>query len=169
MAGYYSLGIGNGGKAGAPNLTLEIGSNNIKIRGKPYLAGIDIAVINHGDDKIPSKIIDAPCPHTDYTSLGRKPEGFEAGLLGKFGKGLFNSDVYISLLGGITRVHEIHVTQSNINPNKYYEQSSESKIEGVFGLGIGYFPELFDWKAKLNIQIDYDNRRGMTGYLGWGW
>ena len=76
------------------------------------LVGIGLPFIDHGDDKIPSETIDSSCPHNDYKSRGKKPEGLEVGLLGKMGMELFSTNVYMSIIGGMTRVHEIHLTQS---------------------------------------------------------
>ena len=169
LAGYYSIGVGNGGDAEAKNLSLEVGSKNLKIREKPFLAALGITVIDHGDKDIPPETKNEPCLYDDYTSLGQKPDGVETGLLGKLGLKNFHPDLYFSVLGGITQVNEIHLTQSNKNPEVYYVQSSGKEYYGVYGISIGYFPELFAWKLKLNMQIDYDNRRGVTGYLGWCW
>ena len=169
LAGYYSIGVGNGGDAEAKNLSLEVGSKNLKIRGKPVLAALGITVIDHGDKDIPANTTNKPCEYDNYTSLGQKPDGVETGLLGKLGLKSSFPKIYFSVLGGITQVNEIHLAQSNENPQTYYEQSSDKKYHGVYGISIGYFPEIFTWKLKLNMQIDYDNRRGVTGYLGWCW
>jgi hypothetical protein len=81
---------------------------------------------------------------------------------------LFHSDSYLSLLTGITRAEEAYIVQSNPT-GAYYKQSSESKAHGFFGISVGYFPQLFDWKVNLSLQVDYDNRRGVTGSVGWRW
>ena len=168
-AGYYSIGVGNGGDAEAKNLSLEVGSRNLKIAEKAFLAALGITVIDHGDKNIPADTKNYPCAYDNYTSLGRKPDGVESGLLGKLGLKSFHQNLYFSVLGGITQVNEIHITRSNENPQVYYEQSSDKEYYGVYGISIGYFPEIFAWKLKLNMHIDYDNRRGVTGYLGWCW
>jgi hypothetical protein len=168
LAYYYSLGIGSGGKAEDKSLTLEIGKREVKIGQRLFLVGIGIPFINHADNHIPSETIGSPCPHSDYRNLGRKPEGIETGLVGKLGLNRFHPDLYLSVLGGMTRVHEIHLVQSP-HTKYYYEQSSDNKLYGIFGLSVGYFPVLFDWNMKLNLQLDLDNRRGITGHLGWSW
>ena len=168
LAYYYSLGIGSGGKAEEKSLTLEIGKREVKIGQRRFLVGMGIPFINHSDKHIPSDTIGSPYENSDYLSLGRKPEGIETGLVGKLGFNRFHPDVYLSVLGGMTRVHEIHLVQSP-HTKYYYEQSSDNKLYGIFGLSVGYFPVLFDWNMKLNLQLDLDNRRGVTGHLGWSW
>lgn len=168
FAAYYSIGIGNGGEAHEENISLEMGKKNITIGDISYLIGIALPFIDHGNDNIPDDTFGFPCPHDDYTSIGRKAEGMETGVVGKFGMQLFYPSMYISVLGGITRVHTIHITQSNPT-QQYYEQSSKMALKGVGGISIGFFPELFEWRLKLTMQMDYDNRRGITGYVGWCW
>lgn len=167
-AAYYSVGLGGGGSADEQNLTLEIGHRDVKIGPAHFLLGLALPFIDHGDDNVPEGTIDSPCPHSDYRSLGEKTEGMEAGLLGKIGINRLHPDFYVSLLGGITRVHEVHLAQST-RSDQYYEQSSKKRWNGVYGISFGYFPEVFSWKTKLNVQIDIDNRRGVTGSIGWGW
>ena len=168
-AGYYSIGMGKGGDAEEKNLSLEVGSKSLKIGEKSILAALGITAIDHGDKDIPPDTRNYPCAYDNYTSLGQKPDGIETGLLVKLGIKSSIPKFYFSMLGGITQVNEIHLTQSNENPQIYYVQSSDKEYYGVYGISIGYFPELFDWKLKLNMHIDYDNRRGVTGYLGWCW
>ena len=169
LAGYYSFGVGNGGKAEKKSLSLEVGSRNFKMKNEPFLVAVCMPLIDHGDDNIPLETNPDACPNDDYTSLGKIPEGIETGLLFKMGKRWNHSNTYFSLLGGVTQVNEIRLTQSNTNPDLYYTQSSEKKLKGVGGISVGYFPEILDWKLKLTIQIDYDNRRGVTGSIGWCW
>jgi len=167
LGGYYSIGAGNGGQAEKNSLSLEVGSRNFK--NKSLLMAASMTLIDHGDDNIPPKTRDYPCKNeNEYTRLGRIPEGIETGLMVKMGKRWRRSNTYFSLLGGATQVNEIDLTQSNTT-GIYYTQSSEKKIKGVYGIGVGYFPEIFDWKLKLTLQVDYDNRRGITGYIGWCW
>jgi len=165
---YYSTGIGSGKGADGQNLTIEIGNRRVMVGKRHFLVGVDLPFIDYGSGDIPPETINSPCPHSNYTSLGKKSEGIETGLLGKFGLEQFRPNFYTSVIGGISHVHEVHLSQSN-STRQYYEQSSESKFFGVLGISIGYFPELFAWKAKLNFQVDYDNRRGITCYIGWGW
>ena len=177
FAGYYSIGLSNGGEDNGRGLSLEAGSRDIyfkdsgllgRFKENRFLAAVVLMALDHEDGDIPPDTLAYPCPHSDYTSLGEIPEGIESGLLGKFGIELFGSNVYTSILQGITHGHEVHLTQSN--PTKdYHEQSSDTKLYYLYGISLGYFTELFDWKLKLNIQIDYDNRRGVTGLIGWGW
>lgn len=177
FAGYYSIGLSNGGEDNGRGLSLEAGSRDIyfgdtgffgRFKENRFLAAVILTALDHEEGDIPSDTIVDPYPPGDCTNLGNKPEGIESGILGKFGIELFGSNVYTSILQGITHGHEVHLMQSNITGD-YYEQSSDTKLYYLYGISLGYFTELFDWKLKLNIQIDYDNRRGVTGLIGWGW
>ena len=177
FAGYYSIGLSNGGEDGGRGLSLEAGSRDIyfknagflgRFQENRFLAAVALMALDHEKGDIPPGTLAYPCPHSDCTSLGEIPEGIESGLLGKFGIELFGSNVYTSILQGITHGHEVHLTRSNPTGD-YHEQSSDTRLYYLYGISLGYFTELFDWNLKLNIQIDYDNRRGMTGLIGWGW
>jgi len=166
LGGYYSIGVGNGGTAKKKNFSLEAGSSSFK--NKSLLIAVALTIIDHGDDNIPPETFPNACPNDDHTYVGKIWEGIEGGFVLKAGKRWNGSNTYFSLLGGVTQVNEIRLTQSNTT-EKYYTQSSEKKLKGLGGISVGYFPEILDWKLKLTIQIDYDNRRGITGAIGWCW
>ncbi len=74
----------------------------------------------------------------------------------------------MSLLGGFTRANRVEIAKSNVG-DYYYEQSEDNKLYGVYGAGFGSFHEFYDYGVILNFQVDYDNRRGVTGSVGWSW
>lgn len=44
----------------------------------------------------------------------------------------------------------------------YYENSSDTKFNGLYGGGLGYFPADKTW----SLSAEYDSRRGITGSIG---
>lgn len=81
--GYFSVGGGAGGKADAPNLTLEGGSVSSD-REHNRLIAIGLGVIFNADD-VPSDTLEYPVPHSDYTNLGTRQRSDEYALFGKYG------------------------------------------------------------------------------------
>lgn len=169
FAGYYALGAGPSGKDGGRSVTIEIGSEDFRFPFAPYrfLGAVGLFGMDHSGN-IPAGTIGSPCPHTDFTSAGKEPDGTESGIVARIGMEIRESRVFVSLIEGVSWVNEISIVRSNPTGD-YYEQSEERNLHGVTGIGIGYFPEIFAWKMKLAIQVDYDTRRGITGSLGWGW
>ena len=112
------------------------------------------------DDDIPSDTLDYPVPHSDYTKLGTKQDG-EWGLYGMLGIDIFKG-FYLFGLGGVTFQKEIELAQSNVTG--YYTQSDEYQTHGMYGggirLGLG---------ETLCLQVELDNRRGVTGMIGFVW
>jgi hypothetical protein len=156
--GYISLGGGAGGEAGALNLTFEFGG----ISTYNSLIGVGFTSIFNAD-KIPSGTLGYPCPHNDYTDLGTKQKGPEYGLFVKYGlKIIENPEVFIFVLGGVSLSEKIQLVRSNAT-GWYYEQSSKTKTNGIFGGGLS-----FPIKNSF-FSIEYDNRRGITGSLGFRW
>ena len=158
--GYFSVGGGAGGKTDAPNLTLELGgvSTNRELN---RLIAIGLGFIFNADD-VPSGTLEYPVPHTSYTNLGKKQKGNEYAVFGKYGLEVVkNKGVFIFALGGLSVSEEIELTRSNAT-GWYYEQSSSSKANGMFGGGLSYFPI----NSKMSLSVEYDNRRGITGGIG---
>ena len=120
----------------------------------------------HGYDHTPDNTRDYPCPHDQFTHADKIIEGVESGLYGKGGVSFFDTDVYVSLLAGVSMVTQVQIVQSDLT-KLYYEQTSEQKFYGIYGAGIGYFPDRFRWDFAL--QLDYDNRRGVVGSIGFHW
>lgn len=166
QAGYFSIGNGGGGEADAYNLTIETGAVRLGGGNPVYLLGGGVFGMFHGYDDYPANTRDYACPHGEFTRVDKIIEGVESGLYGKTGVNLFDTDLYLSVLAGLSMVTEVQLVQSNLT-QLYYEQTSEQKFYGIYGGGIGYFPDRFRW--EFAIQIDYDNRRGVVGSVGFHW
>lgn len=152
--GYLSFGGGGGGKAEAGNFSFDLGGFPAN-----YLFGIGFTYIFSGD--VPSDILEYPVPHSDYTSLGKR-QNDEYGFFMKGGLEVIkNRQIFLFGLAGLTFVEEIELAQSNVT-GWYYEQSSSTKSNGIAGGGIGYFPK----DKWFCLQLEYDNRRGLTGSTG---
>ncbi|OQY58715.1 MAG: hypothetical protein B6245_10460 [Desulfobacteraceae bacterium 4572_88] len=165
---YFTTGIGAGGGAGTYNLSLQSGVMGIEIGEKKYLIGAGIPIIPHGYDNIPKDTFDYPCPHDEYSIMGEENDGTELGLFGRMGVEMFHPDMYVSMLLGFTRGTEIQVSESDAS-GKHYEQASEKKVYWLYGLGLGYFTEVFDDEWHLAFLLDLDNRRGISGSVGFHW
>jgi hypothetical protein len=166
-AWYYAIGGGGGGDADTENLSLELGSENISLGKRRFLAAVSVPLIFNRDDNIPSGTKSSSAPNTNYTVYDTVDEGTEVGVLAKIGMEAL-SGFYVNVIGGATRCNRITIVTSNTTSIQY-EQSSEKEIYGVYGAGISYFPVMFDWELKMNFSLDIDNRRGITGYVGWCW
>lgn len=158
--GYFSVGGGAGGEADAPNLTLELGGVSTG-SGLNQLFAIGLGFIFNADD-VPDGTLEYPVPHSDYTNLGDRQKGNEYALYGKYGlEPVKNSGVFIFGLGGVSFSEEIDLARSNVT-GWYYEQSSSTKTNGMFGGGLSFFPK----DSKISFSAEYDNRRGITGSIG---
>jgi len=167
-AWYYAIGGGDEGEADAQNFTFEFGKEDINIRGFNTFAGLAVPFILHGDDNVPSSTKDSECPHGNCENLGNKDEGTEVGVLGKFGMEVYNSRAFVSLILGVTRTNTVKLSQSNVT-DTYYKESEDTDTNAVYGIGVSYMPEFFDWGLKMIFSLDIDNRRGLTGLIGWRW
>ncbi len=167
--GYFSAGLGAGGSAGTYSLTIEAGATEVEIGNKQYLVGAGIPVIPHGYDNVPSDTFESPCPHDEYVIQGQENDGTELGIYGKMGREVKKyPGMYASLLFGFTRGTEIEVSES-LATRQHYEQSSDKKVYWMYGLGVSYFTEMFDDDWQICFQLDIDNRRGLTGAVGFHW
>lgn len=156
---YFSVGGGGGGKADAPSLTLELGEVSTNREYKCLIA-IGWSFIFNADD-VPSDTLEYPVPHSDYTNLGRRQKDNEHALFGKCGLEVKKQGAFIFALAGLSSSKEIDLARSNVT-GWYYEQSSSSKVNGMFGGGLSYF----SINSKVFLSVEYDNRRGITGSLG---
>jgi hypothetical protein len=158
--GYFAIGGGAGGDADAPNVSIEIGSVSTG-RNPDILMALGFGFIFNTDD-VPSDTLDYPIPHWDYTSLGKRQKGNEYCLFGKLGMGI--KGIFIYGLGGVSFAEEIELAQSNVT-GWYYEQSSSTEAHGMYGGGLA----LFIPGSRVSLQAEYDNRRGVTGGVGFRW
>jgi hypothetical protein len=165
QAGYFAVGGGAGGDADELNVTIETGAKDIHAKKLDFLFGIGIHFIPHSDNELPSPTISAPCPNDECTQMGTVRKGTEIGFLGKFGVEIGSSDFYVNAIGGFTAFTESKLSRSPAT-GRTYEESSDSKVEALYGGGISYF---INSKWDFVIQVDYDNIRGATGTIGYHW
>lgn len=164
-AGYLAVGGGGGGDADEFNVTIETGAKDIDVKNMDMLFGIGIFFIPHSDNGLPSPTISLPCPNDDCERMDSERKGTEVGFAGKLGVEIGSSDFYVSAIGGFTAYTESKLSQSPAT-GLVYEDSSDSKVEALYGGGVSYF---IDKKWDIVIQLDYDNIRGVTGAIGWHW
>lgn len=160
---YASLGFGDGGAAGATNMSIDGGVLFQNSSYKECLFGLGLTVIYSGD--APDDLLSYPVPHPSYTTLGTHINKEEYGFYGKYGMAAIDHKLYIFALGGFTTYEEIQLAQSTIT-GWYYTQSSKEKIKGLIGGGITLF---LGQVRKGCLQIEYDTRRGLTGSVGFTW
>lgn len=159
--GYVSIGGGYGGKVNAANVSVELGRISTNQDSHNQLIALDFGFIFNADN-VPSGTLDYPVPHGDYRSLGKRQKGNEYALAAKYGLELLkNEGIFAFGLGGFSISEEINLAQSNAT-GWYYQNSSTSKLNGLYGGGLGYFPV----GSKWSISAEYDNRRGITGSVG---
>ena len=120
-------------------------------------------IIPYGDTKLPNNTIESECPNDDCVDYGTEYKGTEVGGYVKIGTRFFVDNLYLNLIGGATVVTESEIVQSPAT-DRYYEASSDTISNALYGVGLGFFPEVLDW--QLVFMVDYDNRRGVTGSGG---
>ena len=165
-AGYFTVGAGYGGEGQSASVSIETGQQEIDVANRYMLLGLGLPIIPYGTDNLPANTIDGSCPNADCVSSGVEYTGNELGVYAKIGLNLFLENLYLNVLGGATVVTESTVVKSPTT-GRYYEESTESVLNAMYGVGLAYFPEVFDW--QLVIQIDADNRRGVSGLVGFFW
>lgn len=163
IKGYFVGGGGGGGESKSANMRFE-GGVYTTAQAVNFLFGLGVP-FTLDRDETPEHVHDHPSPTTDYTDLGTRKRGEEAGLYGKVGiEPIKNSGFFIFGMGGFTWGDEIQLSQWNYN-RQYYTESESTKTYGLFGGGIGYFP----MQGHFTAQIQYDNRMGLTGMMGFAW
>ncbi len=162
--GYFMAGGGYGGQAEAGNMRVEAGGY-FTDRNINFLFGMGVPFTINRGDSIPSHTDDRPSPTPNYTSLGTKKKGEEAGLYGKVGvEPIRNSGVYLFGLGGVTWGEDIELVRSNVT-GWYYTQSRTTQSHGLVGGGVGYYPKT----GRICAALSYDNRMGVTATFGFSW
>ena len=165
QAGYLAVGGGAGGDSDEFNVTIETGAKDIWAKKMDLLFGMGIFFIPHSDNELPTSTISLPCPNDDCIRIGSVRKGTEVGLLGKLGVEIASSDFYVSAIGGFTAYTNSNLSRSPAT-GRVYEESSDSKVEALYGGGVSYF---IHYKWDVVLQVDYDNIRGVTGTIGWHW
>jgi hypothetical protein len=160
---FAAAGGGTGGDAKASSIHFEGGGYTIN---KPLnLLFVFGGAITFNRDEAPDHVRDYPAPNNNYTSLGAKRQGEEAGIYTKLGiEPVKNSGFFIFAKGGYTAGREIELVQDNVT-QRYYEQSKTDKSYALYGGGIGYYPK----GGRLSIHLEYDNRMGIAGGAGFCW
>ena len=158
--GYVAVGGGAGGEADASNVSFEIGATSSAHESNTFGA-LSIGIILNSDD-VPSDTLDYPVPHWDYELLGTKQQGNEIAGLFKYGVEVKKeSGIFLFGLGGLSFAKEIELARSNVT-GWYYEQSSSYEYYGIYGGGVCYFSQTH----SFSLHLDIDNRRGITGSIG---
>ena len=164
-AGYLSVGGGAGGDADEVNVTFETGAKDIDVKNLDMLFGIGVFFIPHSNNDLPSSTISLSCPNDDCVCIGSARKGTEVGFAGKLGVEVGSSNFYVSAIGGFSAYTESKLSRSPAT-GRVYEDSSDSKVEALYGGGVSYF---MDYKWNVVFHVDYDNIRGVTGAIGWHW
>ncbi|MFB3926495.1 MAG: hypothetical protein ACE14T_10620 [Syntrophales bacterium] len=160
---YFSIGGGGGAEAKAGNIRIEAGGYTTD-KAHNLLFGVGIP-FTFNRDEVPAGTLEYPVPHPDYTSLGTRRKGEEAGAYLKAGfEPVSNTGIFVFALGGVTSGKEISLAQSNVT-GWLYEQSESTRNYGLFGGGIGFFPK----HESYCLHFEYDNRMGFTGNIGFTW
>ncbi|WP_373500734.1 hypothetical protein [Desulfococcus sp.] len=165
-AGFFAVGGGAGGDADQYNITLESGAKNIGAGNLDLMFAVGVPFIPHGDDNLPDPTIASPCPNNDCRDAGDERKGTEVGFYGKLGVELGASNFYLNAIAGFTVYTESTLSRSEAS-GAYYEESSDTTIDPLYGIGVSYFAENFQWPVVL--QLDVDVIRGVTGTIGWYW
>lgn len=157
---YFTVGGGGGGAAKAGNMSVDIG----QIESDHFL-GIGLGVIK--SNKTPSGTLDYPYPlyGNDYNEMGKMQNDDEYVAVFKYGIEVSDSSgFYLFGEAGASFYKESEIVQSNAT-GWYYTQSSDTKANGVIGGGLLFHPQ----NHSIIFQIEYDNRRGITGSIGNLW
>ncbi|MDQ6996253.1 MAG: hypothetical protein Q9M82_02190 [Mariprofundus sp.] len=153
---FVSLGGGSGGPSKSTNFSFDMG---VTVQDS-FLLAFSVGVIQNGGD-VPNDILRYPVPHTSYTNLGIKQDGSEYAIMGKAGVEVSDTNIYLIGILGASLSTEITLAQSNIT-GWFYEQNTTNKTNAVYGTGMAYI-----YPKGLLLEVDYDNRRGITGMIGW--
>jgi len=166
QAGYLAAGGGYGGEEEQESVSFETGEFGIDFGELELLMAVGFPIIPYGDTKLPDNTIESECPNDDCVVDSTEYKGTEVGGYVKIGTRLFVENLYLNLIGGATTVTESDIVYSAAT-NRHYEESSDRETNPLYGVGIGFFPEGEDW--QLVFMLDFDNRRGVTGLVGFYW
>jgi hypothetical protein len=108
-------------------------------------------------DELPSDTVGDPVTGTDFTMIGDLQKDQEYGAFLKLGMETIDR-LFIFATGGFTMTEVAEVVQDN-QTGIYHEQTSSENVEGLLGAGLIYFLS----SEKFGLQLEYDNRRGVTG------
>ncbi len=166
QAGYLAAGGGYGGEGEQESISFETGEFGIELGDMELLLAVGFPIIPYGDKNLPDDTIESECPNDNCVDDGTEFKGTEVGGYVKIGTRLFVDSLYLNVIGGATVVTESDLVYSPAT-GRTYEASSDTVTNALYGVGLGFFPEVFDW--QLVFMVDYDNRRGVTGLVGFYW
>ncbi|MBN1521325.1 MAG: hypothetical protein JW928_02230 [Candidatus Aureabacteria bacterium] len=153
---YMTLGGGTGGDAGGNNFSFDFGgfteddeTNALMAVGLTYISGVDELPDGTLGDMLTS----------GFTLIGDRQKDKEIGLYGKLGAETIEK-LFIFATAGFSFVETAEIARSNTT-GLYHEQTSDTNIEGLFGAGLICFLK----DKNFGFQLEYDNRRGVTGSL----
>jgi len=171
---YQLLGGGHGGPMNSANVTVEGGrvTQLTPPEGRNSLLAWGMTLIFNGDG-IPSGKNAGVEPWKTFYKIDSKYGNLydikkgrgdlpELGLFGKYGLEVIeDTGLFATVLGGASVTNEKWYCRSTMWPYEYHG-TYDTTIYGMFGGGISYF-----LRDDLFLQVDFDNRRGVTGGLGW--
>ena len=153
---YVSLGGGSGGDSGGSNISIDIGGVT-DYKDTNALVAIGLGVIDAND--LPSNTQGDKVTGSSYTLVGDRQKDNELAFYGKLGVETIEN-LFVFVLGGISYVETAEIVTSD-STGLYHEQSSNNTTEGMIGGGLMYFLE----NPNVGFQLEYDNRRGVTGSI----
>ncbi len=165
-AGYLAVGAGSGGEGEQENVSIETGEFGIDLGDMELLLAVGFPIIPYGDQNLPDDTVESECPNDDCVEKDSEYKGTEMGGYVKLGFRFYTDNLFLNFIGGATVVTESDIVYSDAT-ERYYEESSDTVTNPLYGIGLGFFPEIMDW--QLVFMLDYDNRRGATGLIGFYW
>jgi len=165
-AGYLAAGGGYNTENEQASASFETGEYGVELGDFDLLFGIGFPIIPYGDKNLPDDTIESECPNDNCIDKDSEYKGTEMGGYVKIGIRFLTDSLYLNLIGGATVVTESEIVYSAAT-DRYYEESSDTVTNTLYGAGFGFFPEIMDW--QLMFMLDYDNRRGITGLVGFYW
>ena len=162
---YMAVSIGSGGPTDSTSYACEVGTVS---QDSIYTIGF-LAILNGGDASYDestegeySDLFEWEQSIGTVHSTGTYRDWPEMGLFCRYGRKV-KPNLFISILGGITYVDEVEVYESDIRVYPYsYGKPAGEEIEPLFGGGVIYSID----NTNISVSVDYDNRRGIVGGLG---
>lgn len=162
FAGHVALGGGGGGPEGC-NFTFELGVTTTEYQHNHLFAFGAGAIF--GGNEVPDDAIDRRLPHADFTDLGWRQKDEQGFFFGRYGiETIPRTGLYATVHGGVSVIHRVRLHRSNVT-GWYYERGSSYQGRALVGGGVAWFPP----EQHFALAVDWDNRRGVTGTVGFRW
>ena len=152
---YTSLGAGTGGASDGNSFSIDVGGFTDD-KDTNALVAVGLSVIDA--DEISSGTSNTQLTG-DFTAAGTKQTDNEIAFYMKLGMETMDS-FFVFLTGGASYFDESEIVRSNTTGTLHI-QTTQSEWEGLFGGGLLYFLN----EPNLGFQLEYDNRRGVTGSI----